>query len=122
MSGILTSFLMQLDTDIVDIGATALANIDITDPEAWNKLIKKRSRQNAPAVFTPTVAAREVAQITVTRKSNIESNLDDMDKSSRLYMLPIIHEKDMFLVMANQSFEALMIIWTHVEDDAVTNK
>ena len=107
----------------MEFGVTALSHIDITDPDAWNKLIKKRARQNAPAAFTPTVAAREVAQITVSRKMDSKIDLvKDYDKQSRLYMLPITHEKDMFLVMANQAFEAMMIIWAHVEDDAITNK
>jgi hypothetical protein len=115
---------IQVDADIVDLGNASIIQHDFTDPKTWNSLIKNRSN-NAPPIFTPTVTAREVAISTIAMHHPNPLNIalgHDQQLSNRFLALPISHEKDMFLVMANQVFEAMLLMWTYVEDDAVTNK
>lgn len=122
-----------METDIADNSNSNVISPDFTDPATWDKLIKKRSSQNAPAAFTPTFAAREVANISAINRKSVSSfnyqNSNDINQnekqrlvSARLLALSISHEKDMFLVMANQVFETLLVLWTFVEDDHAFNK
>jgi brefeldin A-resistance guanine nucleotide exchange factor 1 len=79
---------IQVDMSINDTENSTDMTADFTDMATWNKLLRKSAADQAPAAFTPTVAARKVGQ--------------------SLYMSA--NEKDMFLVMANPYLRMLLTI------------
>lgn len=131
---------IQVDADIGDSSGTALLH-DFTDITTWNKLINMKASQHAPAAFTPTVAARNeaVKRVTNSRKFNsavistgvinstsVRENQFGQESVSvtnvsHIYV-PAIHEKDMFLVMANPVLETLLLVWSYSDDNTVMKK
>ena len=103
---------LQVDVDINDTGLNGAGGgglIDFTDTATWNKLLRKSAMDQAPAAFTPTVAARRLTSGTGGLKSQ--------------YTLPLsIHEKDMFLVMAKPVLETMIIIWEISDDDRIIRR
>lgn len=102
---------LQVDLDINDTGITGAGSglIDFTDTATWNKLLRKSAMDQAPAAFTPTVAARRLTSSGGGHKSQ--------------YALPLsIHEKDMFLVMAKPVLETMIIIWEISDDDRIIRR
>lgn len=56
-------------------------------------------------------------------KTKYKSFYDDKGyHTSRLLVLPIMHERDMFLLISNVVFETILHIWTYVEDDSIMNR
>jgi hypothetical protein len=49
----------------------------------------------------------------------VEGTTARLPTKSRLFILPIMHERDMFMTMSNQSFEALLYAWTYAADDLI---
>lgn len=91
-------------------------DVDYSDATEWGKYLQSRIGVNNTAAFTPSVTAREEAKFAYGSK-NIE-----ISKRSRLLILPIMHEKDMFLTMGNQAFDMLLNMWTFVVDDNIMSK
>jgi len=91
---------IQVDMSINDTENSTDLTADFTDMATWNKLLRKSAADQAPAAFTPTVAARKVGQ--------------------SLYMSA--NEKDMFLVMANPYLRMLLTIWENANDDNIMRR
>jgi hypothetical protein len=88
--------LVQVDRDITD---SRTSSLDFTDTAAWNKLIKKSAADQAPAAFTPTVAARKEARLP-----------------------PSVHERDMFTVMAKPVLETIITLWNSTDDPGLISR
>ena len=91
---------IQVDMSINDTENSSDLATDFTDMATWNKLLRKSAADQAPAAFTPTVAARKVGQ--------------------NLYISA--NEKDMFLVMANPYLRMLITIWENANDDNIMRR
>lgn len=91
---------IQVDMSINDTENSSDLAADFTDMATWNKLLRKSAADQAPAAFTPTVAARKVGQ--------------------SLYISA--NEKDMFLVMANPYLRMLITIWENANDDNIMRR
>lgn len=100
---------IQVDVDINDSGVAA-ASLDFTDTATWNKLLRKSAADQAPAAFTPTVAARKGAA-------------GQKGHSGGVLSFPLsIHEKDMFLVMAKPVLGTIITVWEMTDDDQIVRR
>ena len=86
---------IQVDFDISD--ALDLA-VDYSETTTWDALLRKSALDQAPAAFTPTIAAREWL-----RNSGV--------------LRPSVHDRDMFLVMAKPILTAILLVWESTDDD-----
>mmetsp|Transcript_20608 Transcript_20608/g.29575 ORF Transcript_20608/g.29575 Transcript_20608/m.29575 type:complete len:1961 (+) Transcript_20608:126-6008(+) len=94
---------IMVDAAITDADS---ARVDYSDTASWKKLIHKGLAHQAPASFTPTVAARRGA------------NGDDTCASGALSLFPpSAHERDMFQVMAKQVLDVVLDVWCCTDDD-----
>ncbi len=102
----------------VDIGVSEAATqvVDYTDTATWNKLIRQGSVDQAPAAFTPTIAARKSALM----DSGV---LSRQDASARLQGQSFaLQDRDMFLMMSRPLLETALALWDHVSDDLVLGR
>ena len=83
-----------------------MASMDFTDTATWNKLLHRSAAYQAPAAFTPTVAARKGASAWARAGGEAD-------------FYPSAHEKDMFLVMAKPVLDAIIKVWETSEDDSI---
>lgn len=132
---------IQVDIDVSD--AKAANNVDITDPTVWNKLIHKQQQSLAPALFTPTGAARKQRNLSYPyadlRSVNVnlfgirdsstssQATSDDsitpltlsalMSASKQEALLMSTYEVDMFLAMCKPVHQTMSKLWSQTLDD-----
>ena len=93
---------IQVDMGIAD-GTGSETVVDYSDTQNWDTLIRKCAQDQAPAAFTPTLAAR---------KSSSSGSLNMYSHT--------VHERDMFLVMAKPVLTAVLTMWDAVNDDKLS--
>jgi len=92
---------IQVDFDICDIAELV---VDYSETSTWDALLRKCAADQAPAAFTPTLAARKWLQ----------------NSGSRLQ--PSVHDKDMFIVMAKPLLRTLFLVWEYNDEDKLIYK
>lgn len=107
----------QIQVDIGVSDATQSA-VDYTDAATWNKLIRQSAADQAPAVFTPTVAARQ------SMSSDGDFYGDGSCESFGGGALATggLHDRDMFLAMARPLLETMVALWDGTADDHVLSR
>jgi hypothetical protein len=85
---------IQVDFDISD--AVDLA-VDYSETTTWDALLRSADNQ-APAAFTPTLAARRWFR----RGGALQSS---------------VHDRDMFLVMAKPVLKTVLLVWESTDDE-----
>jgi hypothetical protein len=106
---------IQVDIGVAD---TTQFTVDYTDTATWNKLIRQGSTDQAPAIFTPTLAARKsvssdlLHQLGGTAGGGAYRFLGAFPTSS-------LQDRDMFLMMSRPLLETLVVLWEATADDHV---
>ena len=80
---------IQVDFDIIDAAGGV---VDYSETSTWDALLRRSAADQAPAAFTPTVAARQWL-----RQSGV--------------LRPSVHDRDMFLVMAKPVLKTVFMVW-----------
>ncbi len=106
---VLLAVCVQVDMDIRDTSSESA--IDFSDVSAWNKLLHKSAAFQAPAAFTPTVAARKGARGRGSGKSSHGHG-----------HVILVHEKDMFLVIAKSVLDTIVLVWEVTRDDSTLQR
>ena len=103
---------IRVDIGISDASQSA---VDYTDTATWNKLIRQSAADQAPAVFTPTISARQRCMLESEASIDGVSSFGGVDAAG-------LHDRDMFLLMARPLLETMMVLWDNTADDQVLSR
>eukprot|EP01034_Spumella_vulgaris_P022368 gene22368-28490_t len=103
---------IQVDIGVAD---TTQYIVDYTDTATWNKLIRQGSTDQAPAIFTPTLAARKSVSSDMLGTGDSSGSFRFMSA----YPTSSLQDRDMFLMMSKPLLETLVVLWEATADDHV---
>ena len=78
--------------------------------DAWNALLRQTAQEQAPAAFTPHTSLRQRGHTVAVAASDAGA--------AAIY----VHEKDMFLAMAQPVLQAVLVLWELAPQDALLLK